>query len=108
MGRPRRDKCCCQSAFAGEGSHFSPSDAVVVAGGRIIPVGVETVVGGAVARRLVLGNGLRARRERFQVGRGPVQIVLHGLVRLLVQWGRDVEVRSLKDGVAPGCCAPSF
>ena len=59
----------------------------MVAGGRVVPVGVETVVGGAVARRLVLGDGLCARRECFQVGGRPVQIVLHGLVRLLVQRG---------------------
>ena len=59
----------------------------MVAGGRVVPVGVEAVVGGAVARGLVLGDGLRARGKRFQVGLGPVQIVLHGLVRLLVQWG---------------------
>ena len=40
----------------------------MVAGGGAIPVGVEAVVGGAVAGRLVLGDGLCARGEGFQVG----------------------------------------
>ena len=40
----------------------------MVAGGRVTPVGVEVVVGGAVAGRLVLGDGLRAWGEGFQVG----------------------------------------
>ena len=40
----------------------------MVAGGRVVPVGVEVVVSGAVARGLVLSDGLRARRECFQVG----------------------------------------
>ena len=57
----------------------------MVAGGGVVPTGVEAVVGGAVAGRLVLGDGLRVRGERFQVGGGPVQIVLHGLGGLLVQ-----------------------
>ena len=46
----------------------APADAVVVASGRAVPVGVETVVGGAVACGLVLGDRLRARGKRFQVG----------------------------------------
>ena len=40
----------------------------MVAGRGVAPVGVEAVVGGAVAGRLVLGDGLRAWRECFQVG----------------------------------------
>ena len=68
MGSPWGDYRCRQSAFTGEWGHFSPGDAVVVAGRRIVPVGVEAVVGGAVAGRLVLGDGLCARGERFQVG----------------------------------------
>ena len=97
-----------KSAFTSVGSHAAPSDAVVVAGGSVVPVGVETVVGGTVACGLVLGDGLCARGKRLHIGRAPVQIVLHGLVWLLVQRGRNVKVRSLEDGIIPGCWSPYF
>ena len=69
-------------------------------------MGVETVVGGAVARGLVLGDGLCARGKRLQVGGRPILVVLHGLIGLLVQWGRNVKMRSLEDGIVPGCWPP--
>lgn len=56
----------------------------MVAGGRVVPVGVEAVVSGAVARRLVLGNRLCVRGECFQVGGCPVLVVEHRFVRLFV------------------------
>ena len=57
----------------------------MVTSGRVVPVGVEAIVGGAVARRLVLGNRLCVRGECFQVGGRPVLIVEHRFVRLFVQ-----------------------
>ena len=80
----------------------------MVASGEVVPVCVEAVVGGAVARRLVLGDGLCTRGERFEIGGGPVQEVPHRLVGLLVQRRGDVEVRTLKDGIVPGCWTPFF
>ena len=66
MGRTWWDDRGDESAFTRVGGHAAPGDAVVVAGGRVIPVGVEAVVSGAVARRLVLGNRLCVRGECFQ------------------------------------------
>lgn len=59
----------------------------MVASGGVVPVCVETVVGGAVACRLVLGDWFGACREGLQVGEGPVLVVPHRLVGLLVQRG---------------------
>ena len=83
MCGPRRDNCGDERSFASVSGHAAPSDAVVIASGRIVPVGVEVVVGGAVARRLVL-DGRCTRGERFEIGGGPVQEVPHRLVGLLV------------------------
>ena len=57
-----------EGAFVGVFRHAAPSNAVVVASRGIAPVGVKAVVDGAATRRLVLGDGLCARGECFQVG----------------------------------------
>ena len=108
MGGSGRDDARREGTFPGERNLSAPGDAVVVASGRAIPVGVEAVIRGTVACRLVLGDGLCTRGERFEIGGGPVQEVPHRLVGLLVQRRGDVEVRTLKDGIVPGCWTPFF
>ena len=85
VGRTWWDDRGDESAFTSVGGHTAPGDAVVVAGGRVVPVGVEAVVGGSVAGRLVLGDGFCACGKSFQVGGRPVLVVEHRFVRLFVQ-----------------------
>ena len=68
MGGSGRDDARREGAFPGERDLSTPGNAVVVAGGGVVPVSVEAVVGGAVARRLVLGDRFSACRKGFQVG----------------------------------------
>ena len=68
VGRSRRDDRWDERPFSGVRGHLTPGHSVKDGRRNVVPVGVEAVVGGAVAGRLVLGDGLCARRERFQVG----------------------------------------
>ena len=108
VGRTGWDDRGDESAFASVGGHAAPGDAVVVAGGGAVPVGVEAVIGGAVADRLVLSDGLGVNRKGFEIGGGPILVALHGLVGLLVKRCGDVKVRSLDNSVVPGGWSPLF
>ena len=68
MGRSGRDDARSEGAFPGERDLRAPSDAVVVAGGGVTPMGVELVVGGSISSRFVLSDGLCARGKRFKIG----------------------------------------
>ena len=60
----RRDEC----SFSGVRGHLPPGYSIKVGRRYIVPAGAETVVGGAVAGRLVLGDRFSACGECFQIG----------------------------------------
>lgn len=87
MRRRWRDDRWDQGPFACIGGHASPGDAVVAAGGGAVltPVCVVRIVGCGVACWFVTRNRLGIRWQSLNVQRGPVRVVQHGDVRLLVE-----------------------
>src|SRR5699024_6450191 len=94
--RPETGGCC----------HVSPSNAVGVRDADSFaadfPAAIVRVV---VWLRLTLGLVGGGRDEvlghRLQVDEGPVLITLHILVRLLLHWQGNAEVRALEDRIGP-------
>src|SRR5699024_1218962 len=100
-----RDDRRNQRTFTSVCSHSPPRDSVIVAGGDTVsvgevPVSVELVIF-TIADRLVTRHRHRITRQLLKIHFRPVEVVLHGRIRLLIERHPDMEVRPLQNDIVP-------